>query len=109
MRSQAEVLDPGGTGDQAISVTGTIGARRVLGGLAFWVLEADGMVLQVMLDRKRLGADAYLLALRLETGDHVWVEGVPACSKRGEPSVLAMGVVPVPASLTSPRPPHTVR
>jgi lysyl-tRNA synthetase class 2 len=109
VRSCAEVLDPGGVGDQQMSVTGIIQTRRVLGGLAFWVLESDGDSLQIMLDRKRLGADAYLLALRLETGDRVWVEGVAACSQRGEPSVLAMHVLPVPASLTSPRPPHTVR
>ena len=109
VRSRAEILDPGGAGDQPMSVTGVIGARRVLGGLAFWVLEAEGVTLQVMLERTRLGADAYLLALRLEAGDRVWVEGVAACSKRGEPSVLAMRVVPVPTSLTSPQPPHTVR
>jgi hypothetical protein len=62
-----------------------------------------------MLERRRMGAEAYLLALRLEPGDRAWVEGVAACSQRGEPSVLAGRVVPVPGGLTSPQPPHTVR
>ena len=109
VRSRAEVLEPGGAGDQPMSVTGIIRARRVLGGLAFWTLERDGDSVQVMLDRRRMGAEAYLLALRLETGDRAWVEGVAACSQRGEPSVLADRVVAVPGGLTSTRPPHTVR
>ena len=109
VRSRAEVLEPGGAGDQPMSVTGIIRARRVLGGLAFWTLERDGDTVQVMLERRRMGAEAYLLALRLEPGDRAWVEGVAACSQRGEPSVLAGRVVPVPGGLTSPQPPHTVR
>ena len=101
VRSRAEGLRAGDTDDQPMSVSGIIQARRVLGGIAFWVLESEGVELQVMLDRNRMGAGAYLIALSLHDGDGVWVEGVAACSRRGEPSVLAARIVPVPSSLTS--------
>jgi lysyl-tRNA synthetase class 2 len=114
-----------------VTVEGTIEASRVLGGVTFLVLrgEGDGPTLQVILDRTRMGPDAYLPAAHLGVEDHVWVRGVPARSRRGEPSVLAAKVVANPNvrsdapndgnevgqgarqqdNLTSPEPVHIVR
>ena len=47
-----------------------IDARRAMGGVTFWVLrgDADGPTLQVILDRTRMGPDAYLPAVHLAWG-----------------------------------------
>lgn len=104
-------LAPGEVGAEPLSVRGSIAARRVLGGVTFWVLRDDeaGAPLQVILDRHRLGADDYEPATHLNVDDEVWVRGLPARSRRGEPSVQALEVVCARAGLTSVGPVHIVR
>jgi lysyl-tRNA synthetase class 2 len=114
-----------------VTVEGTIDASRAMGGVTFLVLRADDDVdarsptLQVILDRTRMGADTYGPAAHLSVGDRAWVRGVPARSRRGEPSVLAAEVVanpnvrppeaspepggPATDELTPPEPVHIVR
>jgi lysyl-tRNA synthetase class 2 len=110
-RARTDALAPGEVGTEPVTVRGSIAARRVLGGVTFWVLrdEEGGAPLQVILDRTRMGREDYEPAVHLSVDDRVWVRGLPARSRRGEPSVQAVEVVCARDGLTSAGPVHIVR
>ncbi len=81
-----EPLEPGAEGKPAIRVAGRAMARRGMGKLVFVDLVDRSGRIQVICDVARTGE------LDLHLGDVVGVSGVPARSKRGEPSVIAATV-----------------
>jgi lysyl-tRNA synthetase class 2 len=98
VRSMAAQLVPGTAGDTRVAVRGVVTHRRVLGALGFLVLrDDDGSTLQMICERDRMGEPAFRHALLLRPGDPVAGSGVPARSRRGEPSMQATLVVPAPA------------
>lgn len=76
------------TGER-VSVTGRVRALRDFGGVAFAVLEENGLRLQVMATRESLNATAYGHWRHwVDLGDIVAVQGEVVTSRRGELSVL---------------------
>ncbi|MCU0308482.1 MAG: bifunctional lysylphosphatidylglycerol synthetase/lysine--tRNA ligase LysX [Thermoleophilia bacterium] len=76
-----------------VAVAGRIMAARDLGGLAFWQIRHFDDALQVMLDRRHLGAEGMAFALGLDVADWVLAEGEVVRTRRGELSVRADRVV----------------
>jgi lysyl-tRNA synthetase class 2 len=101
--SCAEHLDPGTCGGEDVSIVVTVVARRIMGGLSFLVVRAEDEQFQVILERGRLGAERYADAVDARVGDRVVVQGLPARSKRGEPSLMAVRLTSLQADVT-PRP-----
>jgi len=84
-------LEPGQETDDEVGVTGRVVFVRLGGKLCFVTLqEGDGTRLQVMLSLDRVGEQS-LAALKsdVDLGDHLFVSGRVASSRRGELSVLA--------------------
>jgi len=63
--------------------------KRAMGRLAFWTLSHDGHELQAMLTVDALGADQFAVALDLDLGDWVGVQGPVVKTRKGELSVKA--------------------
>jgi lysyl-tRNA synthetase, class II len=98
VRSMASLLPQGAEGDTRVAVQGVMTDRRVLGSLVFLVIQdGGGATLQMICERDRMGDRAFQHALLLRPGDPVACAGVPARSRRGEPSIQATLIVPAPA------------
>lgn len=81
--------NPDGADPHEVSVTGRVRALRCLGGVAFAVVEEDGVRLQALLERDLLSPEHWALWRRgVDVGDHVSLTGVPGRSRTGEPSLL---------------------
>lgn len=89
-RALAEPLAPGSVGgDVAIRVAGRIVAIRRHGGLVFLDLRDRTATVQLLVGRSDLPPAAFAVVRTLDLGDWVGAAGVPARSRRGEPSLLA--------------------
>jgi lysyl-tRNA synthetase, class II len=81
-RAAAEPLEDGGSGDAALRVAGRVMARRDLGKLVFLDLVDRSGRIQLLCPRERTGE------IDVHLGDVVGISGMPAKSRRGEPSLL---------------------
>jgi lysyl-tRNA synthetase class 2 len=82
-------LEAGEESGDVVRVAGRIVLRREMGKLAFWTLRHGDCELQAMLTVQSLGAEAFGLAVELDIGDWVGVEGPVVRTRRGELSVRA--------------------
>jgi len=97
VRSDAERLEPGAEGDAQHRVAGRVMARRDLGRLVFLDLVDRSGRIQLLIRPDDVGE------VDLDLGDIVGVTGVPAKSRRGEPS-LAVRELELLAKIHSPLP-----
>ena len=81
VRKDAEQLEPGSEGGERRRLAGRVMARREMGKLAFVDLVDRSGKIQLLWERERAGP------LDVDLGDIVGVEGIPARTKRGEPSL----------------------
>jgi lysyl-tRNA synthetase, class II len=81
VRVDAEKVEPGGEGGERRRIAGRVMARREMGKLAFLDLVDRSGKIQLLWEAERAGP------LDLDLGDIVGVEGIPARTKRGEPSL----------------------
>jgi lysyl-tRNA synthetase, class II len=82
-------LEAGEESGDVVRVAGRIVLRREMGKLAFWTLRHGDHELQAMLTVQSLGTEAFGLAVELDIGDWVGVEGPVVRTRRGELSVRA--------------------
>jgi len=83
-------LEAGAEDEEAdVSVAGRIMARRVFGKLAFFTLQDDTGVIQLYLDKGRLGEEFDKLKAWTDSGDIVGVRGSVKRTEKGEISVYA--------------------
>jgi lysyl-tRNA synthetase, class II len=82
-------LAAGEESGDVVRVAGRIMLKRAMGRLAFWTLGHDGHELQAMLTVDALGADQFAVALDLDLGDWVGVQGQVVKTRKGELSVKA--------------------
>jgi lysyl-tRNA synthetase, class II len=97
VRAEAENLEPGDERGEARRLAGRVMARRDMGKLAFLDLVDRSGRIQLLWQQDRAGP------LELDLGDLIGVEGVPARTKRGEPS-LAVDRAELLAKITRPLP-----
>jgi lysyl-tRNA synthetase class 2 len=81
VRAAAEQLEPGSEGGDRRRLAGRVMARREMGKLAFLDLVDRSGKIQLLWEAERAGP------LDLDLGDIVGVEGIPARTRRGEPSL----------------------
>jgi lysyl-tRNA synthetase class 2 len=81
VRVDAEQLEPGSEGGEQRRVAGRVMARRDMGKLVFLDLVDRSGRIQLLWDEARAGP------VDLDLGDLVGVTGIPARTKRGEPSL----------------------
>jgi lysyl-tRNA synthetase, class II len=81
VRADAESLDPGEEGGERRRLAGRVMARRDMGKLVFLDLVDRSGRIQLLWDEGRAGP------VELDLGDLVGVAGIPARTKRGEPSL----------------------
>ena len=81
VRADAEKLEPGSEGGERRRLAGRVMARREMGKLAFLDLVDRSGKIQLLWEEERAGP------VDLDLGDLVGVEGIPARTKRGEPSL----------------------
>jgi lysyl-tRNA synthetase class 2 len=81
VRVEAETLEPGSEGGERRRVAGRVMARRDMGKLVFLDLVDRSGRIQLLWDEGRAGP------VDLDLGDVVGVGGIPARTKRGEPSL----------------------
>jgi lysyl-tRNA synthetase class 2 len=90
VRAQHGGLSAGQRSGCVASLAGRVRALRDFGGLAFAVLEDGRDRIQVILDRREVGAEPHGLWRRaVDVGDHVSVTGELIASDTGELSILA--------------------
>jgi len=83
-------LEAGAEDEEAdVSVAGRIMARRVFGKLAFFTLQDDTGVIQLYLDKGRLGEEFTKLKAWTDSGDIVGMRGSVKRTEKGEISVYA--------------------
>jgi lysyl-tRNA synthetase class 2 len=82
-------LEAGEESGDVVRLAGRIVLKRSMGKLAFWTLRQGDDELQVMLTVQSLGAGRFQLALELDIGDWVGVQGEVIRTRRGELSVRA--------------------
>ena len=70
-----------------MSVAGRIMARRVFGKLAFFTLQDDTGIIQLYIDKGRLGDEFAKLKQWTDSGDIVGVRGTVKRTEKGEMSV----------------------
>src|SRR5438105_12389537 len=97
VRAEAERLEPGEEAKESRRVAGRIMARRGHGKLVFLDLVDRSGRIQLLCDTSRTGE------IDLDLGDVVGVEGTPAQSRRGEPS-LAVDRIELLAKIRTPLP-----
>jgi lysyl-tRNA synthetase class 2 len=97
VRAEAENLEPGDERGEARRLAGRVMARRDMGKLAFLDLVDRSGRIQLLWQEDRAGP------LELDLGDLIGVDGVPARTKRGEPS-LAVDRAELLAKITRPLP-----
>ena len=81
VRAEAEGLEPGEERGDARRLAGRVMARREMGKLAFVDLVDRSGRIQLLVREEKTGA------LDLDLGDVIGVSGIPARTKRGEPSL----------------------
>lgn len=97
-------LEAGAEDESAdVAVAGRIMARRVFGKLAFFTLQDDSGVIQLYLDKGRLGEEFTKLKAYTDSGDIVGVRGSVKRTEKGEISVyvrewsmLTKALLPLP-------------
>jgi lysyl-tRNA synthetase class 2 len=82
VRTEAEPLDNGGQGETKRRLAGRVMARRDMGKLVFLDLVDRSGRIQLLCPLERTGE------IEVHLGDLVGVTGVPAKSRRGEPSLM---------------------
>src|SRR3954469_19757855 len=82
VREEADRLEPGAEGDAERRLAGRVMARRDMGKLMFLDLVDRSGRIQLIVREEAVGEGD------LDLGDLVGVEGKPAKSRRGEPSVI---------------------
>jgi lysyl-tRNA synthetase class 2 len=82
VRTETEPLDDGATGDAKRRLAGRVMARRDMGKLVFLDLVDRSGRIQLLCPVERTGE------IEVHLGDVVGVEGSPAKSRRGEPSLM---------------------
>jgi len=97
VRAEAEKLEAGAEGDETRRLAGRVMARRDMGKLMFLDLVDRSGRIQLLVRPHELGG------VDLDLGDVVVVSGVPAKSRRGEPS-LAVRALELLAKIRSPLP-----
>src|SRR5687768_15407708 len=97
VRAQADELEPGGEGTTTHRLAGRVMARRDMGKLMFLDLVDRSGRIQLLVRPDELGG------VDLDLGDIVGVEGGPAKSRRGEPS-LAVRKLELLAKIRAPLP-----
>jgi lysyl-tRNA synthetase, class II len=85
-------LDAGEESGDLVRVAGRIVLKRVMGRLAFWTLRQGDDELQAMLVVGELGEEQFTVAIDLDVGDWVGVQGPVVRTRRGELSVKATEV-----------------
>jgi lysyl-tRNA synthetase, class II len=83
VRADAEQVEPGEEGGEPRRVAGRVMARRDMGKLVFLDLVDRSGKIQLLVAEDRAGS------VDLDLGDIVGVTGIPARTKRGEPSLAA--------------------
>jgi lysyl-tRNA synthetase, class II len=81
VRTEAEKLEPGEQGGEQRRLAGRVMARRDMGKLVFLDLVDRSGRIQLLWEEERAGP------VELDLGDVVGITGIPARTKRGEPSV----------------------
>jgi len=93
VRDGAAALQPGqvlvGPGER---VAGRVVGIRRMGRIAFMDLRDRSGVLQVVLDERALGREAFAIALEHQPCDHVGATGHPMRTRSGEPSLRAVEI-----------------
>src|ERR671924_1495889 len=97
VRAEAERLEPGGEAGETRRLAGRVMARRGHGKLVFLDLVDRSGRIQLLCDTSRTGP------IDVDLGDLVGVEGKPAQSRRGEPS-LAVDQLELLAKIRTPLP-----
>jgi lysyl-tRNA synthetase class 2 len=97
VRVEAEKVDPGGEAGEARRVAGRVMARRDMGKLVFLDLVDRSGKIQLLVAEDRAGP------VGLDLGDIVGATGIPARTKRGEPS-LAVDELELLAKIKRPLP-----
>jgi lysyl-tRNA synthetase class 2 len=97
VREEAEALEPGAEGEANHRLAGRVMARRDMGRLVFLDLVDRSGRIQLLVRPEEVGE------VDLDLGDIVGVTGVPAKSRRGEPS-LAVRELQLLAKIHSPLP-----
>jgi lysyl-tRNA synthetase class 2 len=97
VRGEAEQLEPGAEGEAQHRVAGRVMARRDMGRLMFLDLVDRSGRIQLLVRPEDVGE------VNVDLGDIVGVTGVPAKSRRGEPS-LAVSELQLLAKIHSPLP-----
>jgi lysyl-tRNA synthetase, class II len=92
VRRSWDALAAGEESGDVVRVAGRIVLSRSMGRLAFWTLRQGDDELQVMLTVGALGAEQYAVALDLDVGDWVGVQGPVVRTRKGELSVKATEV-----------------
>jgi lysyl-tRNA synthetase class 2 len=97
VRAEAEKLEPGGEAELARRLAGRVMARRDMGKLVFYDLVDRSGRIQLLVRPDEVGG------VDLDLGDVIGVTGIPAKSRRGEPSV-AVRELELLAKIRSPLP-----
>src|SRR5919205_60205 len=97
VRAETETLEPGTEADETRRIAGRVLGRRGMGKLVFLDLVDRSGRIQLLCDTSRTGE------IDVDLGDVVGVEGKPAQSRRGEPS-LAVDRLELLAKIRTPLP-----
>lgn len=99
LHQQFADLEPGSETETVVRVAGRLFNRRSMGKLTFAVLQDVAGRVQLFVDKRTLGDDAFEEFANLDVGDWVGVEGLVMTSKKGELSVRAQSVLLLSKSL----------
>ena len=90
-------------GGRAVRVAGRVHTTRAHGRTAFLDLEDESGEIQLLLREDLLGAERYGQSLAdIDPGDLVGAEGLPAKSRRGEPSLTARSILMLAKAVSPP-------
>jgi lysyl-tRNA synthetase, class II len=99
VRVDADQVEPGGESGDPRRVAGRVMARRDMGKLVFFDLVDRSGKIQLLVAEDRMGT----ASVNLDLGDIIGVTGIPAKTKRGEPS-LAVTELALLAKIQRPLP-----
>ncbi len=102
VRAEAEAVEPGAEADTTRRLAGRVMARRDMGKLMFLDLVDRSGRIQLLVRPEELGSAAEN-RVDVDLGDIIGVEGAPAKSRRGEPS-LAVRKLELLAKIRAPLP-----
>ncbi len=92
LHDQFAALEPGTETTTVVRVAGRLFNVRSMGKLTFAVLQDVAGRVQLFVDRRTLGDEAFAKFAELDLGDWIGVEGLVMTSKKGELSVRAQSV-----------------